>query len=90
MLLQIEIISALPKEAVITIYRVGPMVDLCTGPHLPSTSYLKVCVCVLVFMCECLWGCVCVRVWSCSTEENGENLYRQIKPLPTVIQEVLC
>lgn len=39
---QIEIISALPKEAVITIYRVGPMVDLCTGPHLPNTSYLKV------------------------------------------------
>ncbi|KAF5832824.1 hypothetical protein DUNSADRAFT_11163 [Dunaliella salina] len=39
----VEIITALPKEAVITVYRVGPMVDLCTGPHLPSTSYLKAC-----------------------------------------------
>eukprot|EP00197_Chlamydomonas_leiostraca_P002015 CAMPEP_0202857222 /NCGR_PEP_ID=MMETSP1391-20130828/251_1 /ASSEMBLY_ACC=CAM_ASM_000867 /TAXON_ID=1034604 /ORGANISM="Chlamydomonas leiostraca, Strain SAG 11-49" /LENGTH=715 /DNA_ID=CAMNT_0049536001 /DNA_START=82 /DNA_END=2229 /DNA_ORIENTATION=+ len=38
---KIEIISALPADATISIYRVGPMVDLCTGPHLPNTSYLK-------------------------------------------------
>ncbi len=38
---QIEIISALPPEAVISVYRVGPMVDLCTGPHLPNTGYVK-------------------------------------------------
>lgn len=25
----------------ISVYRVGPMVDLCSGPHLPSTSFLK-------------------------------------------------
>ncbi|KAG2439420.1 hypothetical protein HXX76_004777 [Chlamydomonas incerta] len=36
-----EIIQGLPADATITIYRVGPMVDLCSGPHLPSTSYLK-------------------------------------------------
>jgi hypothetical protein len=42
---QVEIISALPAEAVISLYRVGPMVDLCTGPHLPNTSYLKVGCC---------------------------------------------
>lgn len=39
---QIEIIQGLPADATITIYRVGPMVDLCSGPHLPSTSYMKV------------------------------------------------
>ena len=36
-----EIISDLPAEAVITCYRVGPMVDLCTGPHVPNTGLLK-------------------------------------------------
>lgn len=39
---QIEIIKGLPADAVITIYRVGPMVDLCSGPHLPNTALLKV------------------------------------------------
>jgi threonyl-tRNA synthetase len=39
---KIEIISSLPADATITLYRVGPMVDLCTGPHLPNTSYIKV------------------------------------------------
>eukprot|EP00198_Chlamydomonas_reinhardtii_P006862 XP_001696198.1 threonine-tRNA ligase [Chlamydomonas reinhardtii] len=38
---KIEIIQGLPADATITIYRVGPMVDLCSGPHLPSTSYMK-------------------------------------------------
>jgi threonyl-tRNA synthetase len=27
--------------AVISVYRVGPMVDLCRGPHLPNTAALK-------------------------------------------------
>ena len=31
----------MPEDAVITVYRVGPMVDLCSGPHLPSTGFLK-------------------------------------------------
>jgi hypothetical protein len=39
---QIEIIQGLPEDATISLYRVGPMVDLCTGPHLPSTGCLKV------------------------------------------------
>lgn len=38
---QIEIIQGLPADATITVYRVGPMVDLCSGPHLPNTSFLK-------------------------------------------------
>ena len=38
---QVEIISALPRESRITTYRVGPMVDLCRGPHVPSTAAFK-------------------------------------------------
>lgn len=29
------------QEKTISLYRCGPMVDLCTGPHLPNTGYLK-------------------------------------------------
>ena len=33
-----EIISDLPQDEVITVYRQGPWKDLCLGPHLPSTG----------------------------------------------------
>lgn len=36
-----EIISGLPEDATISLYRCGPMVDLCRGPHLPNTGLLK-------------------------------------------------
>ena len=35
-----EHIETLPRDAVITLYRQGDWVDLCTGPHLPSTGKL--------------------------------------------------
>lgn len=38
---KVEIIGALPPDARITLYRVGPMVDLCRGPHVPHTGLLK-------------------------------------------------
>ncbi len=38
---QVEIIRDLPSDAVISCYRCGPMVDLCHGPHVPSTGVLK-------------------------------------------------
>ena len=38
---KVELIEGLPADAEITLYRCGPMVDLCTGPHLPNTGYLK-------------------------------------------------
>jgi threonyl-tRNA synthetase len=38
---KVEIIQALPADARITLYRVGPMVDLCRGPHVPHTGMLK-------------------------------------------------
>lgn len=37
---KIEIIEALPEDAVITVYRQGDFLDLCRGPHAPSTGVL--------------------------------------------------
>ncbi|MFA5542332.1 MAG: threonine--tRNA ligase [Bacilli bacterium] len=36
-----EIISELDENSVITLYQCGEFVDLCRGPHLPSTKYVK-------------------------------------------------
>ncbi|KAK9915530.1 hypothetical protein WJX75_000385 [Coccomyxa subellipsoidea] len=36
-----EIIRGLPEDATISLYRCGPMVDLCHGPHLPNTGLLR-------------------------------------------------
>lgn len=35
-----EYIGEIPKDEEISLYRQGDFVDLCTGPHLPSTGYL--------------------------------------------------
>lgn len=39
---KIELIEALPEDSIITIYDQGEFFDLCRGPHVPSTSKLKV------------------------------------------------
>lgn len=36
-----EIIDELPADSVISLYQSGDFVDLCRGPHLPSTKFLK-------------------------------------------------
>jgi threonyl-tRNA synthetase len=38
---KVELIQDLPEDEVITIYRQGEFVDLCRGPHLPSTGKVK-------------------------------------------------
>lgn len=38
---KIELIEALPEDAVISFYKQGEFVDLCAGPHLPSTGRVK-------------------------------------------------
>jgi len=38
---KIELINELPEDAIITFYKQGDFMDLCTGPHLASTKYLK-------------------------------------------------
>jgi len=37
-----EIIESIPTNEVLTLYKQGDFVDLCRGPHVPSTSKLKV------------------------------------------------
>ena len=53
--LQVEIINELPEDKTITVYRCGPLVDLCRGPHIPNTSFVKAFACLkvlfLLFWC---------------------------------------
>jgi threonyl-tRNA synthetase len=39
----------LPEDKTITVYRCGPLVDLCRGPHIPNTSFVKAFACLKVF-----------------------------------------
>jgi threonyl-tRNA synthetase len=39
--LKLERLSELGDDEVISVYTDGPFVDLCRGPHVPDTSYLK-------------------------------------------------
>ncbi len=38
---KVELINDLPEDAVISIYRQGDFLDLCAGPHVPSTGAVK-------------------------------------------------
>ena len=38
---KVELINDLPEGVPISTYRQGDFIDLCAGPHLPSTGYLK-------------------------------------------------
>ncbi|MNO12431.1 Threonine--tRNA ligase 2 [compost metagenome] len=38
---KVELIQDLPEDSVITIYEQGEFLDLCRGPHLPSTGRIK-------------------------------------------------
>ncbi|MDQ0111261.1 threonine--tRNA ligase [Paenibacillus harenae] len=39
--LKLELIDGLPSDSVITLYEQGEFIDLCRGPHLPSTGRVK-------------------------------------------------
>ena len=39
--LKLELIDELPKNETITLYTQSAFTDLCRGPHIPNTSYLK-------------------------------------------------
>ncbi len=38
---KVELIKELPEDEVLSCYRQGDFLDLCTGPHMPSTGRLK-------------------------------------------------
>ncbi|MGH1287160.1 threonine--tRNA ligase [Bacillus toyonensis] len=39
--LKLELLEAIPSGESVTLYKQGEFVDLCRGPHVPSTGYLK-------------------------------------------------
>lgn len=39
---KLEIIEEIPQDKEITLYQHGDWIDLCAGPHLPDTSYIRV------------------------------------------------
>ncbi|XP_078431280.1 threonyl-tRNA synthetase [Wolffia australiana] len=43
---KVELINELPDDKTITVYRCGPLVDLCRGPHIPNTSFVKAFKCL--------------------------------------------
>ncbi|XP_062195463.1 threonine--tRNA ligase, mitochondrial 1-like [Phragmites australis] len=43
---KVEIINELPEDKTITVYRCGPLIDLCRGPHIPNTSFVKAFSCL--------------------------------------------
>ncbi|CAL5188961.1 unnamed protein product [Lathyrus oleraceus] len=43
---KVEIINDLPADKTITVYRCGPLIDLCRGPHIPNTSFVKAIACL--------------------------------------------
>jgi threonyl-tRNA synthetase len=45
---KVELIDNLPPDAVISVYRQGEFLDLCAGPHLPSTGKAKHIKCMSV------------------------------------------
>ncbi len=38
---KVEIIEAIPEGEILSLYEQGEFIDLCRGPHVPSTRYLK-------------------------------------------------
>eukprot|EP00455_Lapot_gusevi_P049991 TRINITY_DN718_c0_g1_i1.p1 TRINITY_DN718_c0_g1~~TRINITY_DN718_c0_g1_i1.p1 ORF type:complete len:762 (+),score=325.80 TRINITY_DN718_c0_g1_i1:65-2287(+) len=52
---KVEIISSkIPDGDTVTCYRCGPLIDLCRGPHLPNTSYVK--ALAITKNSGCYWG----------------------------------
>ncbi|KAJ3676118.1 hypothetical protein LUZ60_003530 [Juncus effusus] len=43
---KMEIINELPEDKKITVYGCGPLVDLCRGPHIPNTSFVRAFACL--------------------------------------------
>lgn len=38
---KLELLEAIPSEQIVSIYKQGEFLDLCRGPHLPSTGFVK-------------------------------------------------
>ncbi|KAK4338106.1 hypothetical protein RND71_042593 [Anisodus tanguticus] len=79
---KIEIIKDLPEDKTITVYRCGPLIDLCRGPHIPNTSFVKALACTKVRCCissrrKSLRMCVDL-VFLLSDQSNDFRLHQHI------------
>lgn len=71
---QVEIISALPEDKNITLYRCDSFVEICPGPLIPNASFVKAFGCLKVCV-PCIYACYscsfvlihlnCLHVWVC-------------------------
>ncbi|GJU95364.1 DnaJ domain, zinc finger, CCHC-type, tetratricopeptide-like helical domain protein [Tanacetum coccineum] len=50
---KVELINDLSEDKRITVYRYGPLVDLCRGPHIPNTSFVRAFECLKLQ--KCIW-----------------------------------
>ena len=41
---KVELVDAIPSDETVTFYRQGDFIDLCRGPHMPSTGKSRACV----------------------------------------------
>lgn len=72
-----EIISSrIPPDGLISVYRIGSFIDLCTGPHLPSTSYVK--AVKLNQVSESVWP---------STGEHLQRIHGVSFPTPQLLEK---
>ncbi|CAH8344301.1 unnamed protein product [Eruca vesicaria subsp. sativa] len=63
---KVEIINSLSADNTITVYRCGPLVDLCRGPHIPNTCFVKAFKCLRASS----------AYWRASKDEDRKSLQR--------------
>lgn len=72
---KVEIIEKIPEDEAITVYRQGEFIDLCAGPHLPTTGKIK--AFKLLSVAQAYWrgdekGPSLQRVYGTSWEKAGD------------------
>lgn len=77
-----QMLHKIPSHEKISLYRCGPLIDLCRGPHVPHTgAYLCEC-CACVFVClrvSCLFGLSAQHIHNMCRRARGNA---RVYPLP--------
>ncbi|GKD91072.1 threonine--tRNA ligase, mitochondrial 1-like protein, partial [Tanacetum coccineum] len=73
---KVEIISDLPEDKTLTVYRCGPLVDLCRGPHIPNTAFVKAIACLKVRLLRLTGG-----------ETKTEKVYNEFMEYIALLEE---
>jgi hypothetical protein len=67
--------SKIPDGSSTTVYRCGPMIDLCLGPHVPHTGKIKA---FMVTKVRSAYGSLC-----------GCNILRRVPPLISLVTPIM-